>query len=60
LVPRASPVELANAIEILLKNRTMAEQFAVRSRQIFQERFTLDRSALRMIDLYHKVAAMQI
>lgn len=56
LVPPASPRELASAVAALLDDRARAVAFGARSREIFQERFTLDRSARRMVDLYHQVA----
>jgi glycosyltransferase involved in cell wall biosynthesis len=52
LVPAASPERLATAIASVLDDRRLARLFAKRSREIFEERFTLERSTLRMVELY--------
>lgn len=57
LVPPASPPSLARAIETILDNRSLAKQFGVRSLQIFENRFTLERSVRAMIALYQTIAA---
>jgi glycosyltransferase involved in cell wall biosynthesis len=50
-----SPDKLASAIETLLSDRERARAFGKRSREIFEERFTLDRMTEQMIDLYRTV-----
>ena len=55
LVPPASPGELATAIGALLDDRERARSFGLRSREIFEERFTLDRSVGRMHRLYKDI-----
>jgi glycosyltransferase involved in cell wall biosynthesis len=55
LVPPASPHELAKAIGALLHDRKRARSFGLRSREIFEERFTLDRSIGRMRRLYKDI-----
>jgi glycosyltransferase involved in cell wall biosynthesis len=56
LVERASVEPLAGAIVALLGDRERALAFGRRSREIFQERFTLDRCAARMVDFYRRIA----
>ncbi len=57
LVPPADPVALARALETVLTDRERARAMGERGRQRFLERFTLDRSAQGMADLYRSVAA---
>ena len=57
LVPPGSPSELASAVEPLLGDEPRRKAMGARSRQIFEERFTLERSASRMIELFERVAA---
>lgn len=52
LVPPASSDALAEALTAMLQDAHRARRFALRSRAIFEERFTLDRSVTRMIQLY--------
>lgn len=56
LVPRESPEALADAISRLLDDDGRRRDFAARSRQIFEQRFTLGPSADRMVALYGEVA----
>ena len=56
VVPVRDPSALAEAIETLLEDRVAASEMAERAQQIFFERFTLQRSAGRMVELYRKVA----
>ena len=56
LVPSSSPRALADALDALLDDRRRAAAFGARSREIFIERFTADRSTRRMIELYRGVA----
>ena len=55
LVPPASPQALADAMVTLLDDRGKMAEFGARSREIFVERFTADRSVPRMIELYRQV-----
>jgi glycosyltransferase involved in cell wall biosynthesis len=56
LVPVAAPDELADAIDRILRDPSLAHAFGQRSREIFLERFTSTRSADAMIDLYRHLA----
>jgi glycosyltransferase involved in cell wall biosynthesis len=56
LVERAWVRPLANAIVDLLDDRGRRDAFGRRSRQIFEERFTLDRCTGRMVDFYRRLA----
>ena len=53
LVERATVAPLAAAIAGLLADRERAKRFGRRSREIFEERFTLDRCVARMVEFYH-------
>jgi glycosyltransferase involved in cell wall biosynthesis len=55
LVPPASPSHLAGAILRLLGEEETRRGFGLRSRSIFEERFTLDGSVRRMVALYERV-----
>ncbi len=55
LVPPLRAPELADAINQLLDDSARRLTFAARSREIFEERFTVERSAARMLDLYTRV-----
>jgi glycosyltransferase involved in cell wall biosynthesis len=55
LVPPASSRAVADAIVMVLDDRRKAAAFGARSRMIFAERFTSDRSVARMIALYRDV-----
>ncbi|MEJ2542277.1 MAG: glycosyltransferase family 4 protein, partial [Gemmatimonadota bacterium] len=56
LVPSMDPRAMARALRTILEEPTMADRMGRRSRRIFLERFTLERSAQRMIDLYREVS----
>ena len=56
LVPVAAADELAEAIDRILQDPSLARAFGHRSREIFLERFTSTRSAEAMIDLYRHLA----
>jgi glycosyltransferase involved in cell wall biosynthesis len=56
LVDRASVAPLAHAISELLADRERARAFGRRSREIFEERFTVDRCAARMVEFYRHLA----
>lgn len=56
LVEPAVPRELADAVDNLLRNHGTRNRFGERSREIFDERFTLATSASRIIDLYRVLA----
>ncbi len=56
LVERAAVGPLADAIVQLLGDRARARAFGNRSREIFEERFTLDRCAARMVEFYSRLA----
>lgn len=55
LVPIESPGQLASAIDHLLEDPVRRTAFGERSMVIFHERFTLQRSAERMIELYRSL-----
>lgn len=57
LVPPAAPSGLARALAALLGDPIMARRFGARSREIFESRFTLERSVHAMIALYEKIAS---
>jgi glycosyltransferase involved in cell wall biosynthesis len=57
VVQRTAIRPLAAAIVELLADRRMATAFGRRSREIFEERFTIDRCAARMIDFYDRLAS---
>ena len=56
LVHAGSSTALAEAIDRLLDDRRMAVAFGRRSREIFLDRFTSERSANAMIGLYRRLA----
>jgi len=56
LVPPGSASALASAIEDLLDDPAKAATYGARGRMIFRERFTLDRSTQRTVDLYRTLA----
>lgn len=55
LVPSQAPAPLAAALAEVLDEPTAASSFGRRSREIFRKRFTIERSARRMIELYADV-----
>ena len=55
LVPPENPVALANSVSSLLDRPTVLRTFGERSREIFEERFTIERSSQRMIELYRSL-----
>ena len=55
LVPVAAADELAEAIDRILQDPSLARAFGQRSREIFLERFTSTRSTEAMIDLYRQL-----
>lgn len=57
LVPVGSPAGLAEAIARLLDDRELGGRLGRRSHALFQERYSVERSAQGMIDLYRRVAA---
>jgi glycosyltransferase involved in cell wall biosynthesis len=57
LVPPGMSEPLAEAIDDLLSDRSKAERHGGRSRRIFEERFTLDRSIDQMAGLYRAMVA---
>lgn len=57
LVPAASSSALAEAMTQVLDDGDLARRFGLRSRAIFEQRFTLDRSMARMIRLYGDTVA---
>ncbi len=56
LVNAASAKELAGAIEELLRDPDKRIRYGLRSREIFEQKFTLENSASRMIDLFQEIA----
>ena len=59
LVQPASPEGLARAIQGLLEDRARARTYSTHGRHLFEERFTLDRVAGRMWDLFEQVATQK-
>lgn len=55
LVPSASPSHLAGAILRFLREEETRRGFGLRSRSIFEERFTLDGSVRHMVAMYESV-----
>ncbi len=56
LVEPANATALADALTTLLADPERREQFGRRSREIYEEQFTLESVVDRMADLYHTVA----
>jgi glycosyltransferase involved in cell wall biosynthesis len=56
LVETGSTVQFTAAIQTLLADRALADRFSQCSRAIFLERYTLEKSAAQMVDLYTHVA----
>jgi glycosyltransferase involved in cell wall biosynthesis len=59
LVQRGDPAALAHAIDALLNGHERRVALGRRSRQIFEERFTLDRVVPRMVALYRELAGQR-
>lgn len=59
LVKPGFPGELASAIERVLEDHQMAKVFGQRSREIFEERFTLERTTVRLEEFYQKVLSLK-
>jgi len=57
LVPPGSPRDLSAALTALIEDEGRRKAMGMRSREIFLERFTLERSAARMLELFRRVAA---
>lgn len=57
LVEPGSPVALASAIEAMLDDPARRAACAERAMERFRERFTIERSAARMIEMYRAVVA---
>jgi len=57
LVPPADPSALAEGLRKILDDARLRASFAERSREIFLQRFTLQRSATAMVGLYERVLA---
>ncbi len=55
LVPPASPVELATAITRLLEDSRTAQTAGRRSREIFEESFTLEQNVICLVAYYHQI-----
>ncbi|WNM58953.1 glycosyltransferase [Candidatus Nitrospira allomarina] len=58
LVKPASPVELASAIEDILIDPQRAHVLGVRSREIYEKRFTLEQSLGRLMEFYRQVVSI--
>ena len=56
LVPRGAVEELVAAMRKLFDDRSLRTSMGDRGRSIFAERYRLERSAARMIDLYRSLA----
>lgn len=57
LVEPASPPALTAAIARLLEDDAAREQLGTSGRAMFNDRFTIERSAERMLELYHALAS---
>jgi len=57
LVPPGSPAALSAAVADLAEDRDRCRRMGERGREIFLERFTLERSASRMVELFERVAS---
>lgn len=57
LVPIRDPSAMAGAIERLLRDRALGARLAEHGRRDFEDRFTIERSADRMLELYADVIA---
>jgi glycosyltransferase involved in cell wall biosynthesis len=55
LVEPASSSNIAQGIDTLLKERSLASDFGRRGREIFEERFTIERITSRMVELYARI-----
>jgi glycosyltransferase involved in cell wall biosynthesis len=60
LFPKESIEGLTTAVTSLLEDRGRARRFGERGRAIFEERFTLERSTERMVELYKRVALSRV
>jgi glycosyltransferase involved in cell wall biosynthesis len=58
LVPAARPDALRRALVEVLDDPEAAGVRVARGRELFEDRFTLDRSATRMVELYREVAGL--
>lgn len=58
LVPAARPQALGRALVQVLDDPDAASERVARGRALFEDRFTLERSAARMFALYHEVARL--
>jgi glycosyltransferase involved in cell wall biosynthesis len=58
LVKPASPVELVSAIRRILEDRQTALAYGARSREIFEEKFTLEQGMVRLMMFYHQVMSL--
>lgn len=56
VVPVGDAVALAGAIDLLLEDRRQAVELGKQARRIFLDRFTLEHSAERMVDMYAQIA----
>jgi glycosyltransferase involved in cell wall biosynthesis len=59
LVPPERPSELGRAIEDLLDDPALRRRLGTRGRELCATRFTLERSARRMADLYRRAANLR-
>lgn len=60
LVPPADAGALAGAIAGLLGDRARAARFGRRSRELFEERYTLEASTEQMASLYHRIVGSAV
>lgn len=56
LIPPGAPGEIAGAVDSLIRDPLRRSTMGARSREIFEQRFTLERSVTRMIELFERVA----
>jgi glycosyltransferase involved in cell wall biosynthesis len=57
VVPQRDPSAMAAAIRRLLDDPKLAQRLATEARADFLDRFTLDRSAERTVEMYRRVIA---
>ena len=57
VAPPRDPAKLAAAIDTLLNDPDRRASMGTRSREIFEERFTMERSVASLLDLYRSLSS---